>query len=77
MRLAGTEKATQHGAKLIASKNREYWDNWQGWHTPKIYAAEDCIKGEPTEFNFSGIYPAPGAVPVAIRNGNKWETVEG
>lgn len=29
------------GAKRLANKNREYWDNWQGWHTPKIYKAED------------------------------------
>ena len=29
------------GAKRLANKNREYWDNWQGWHTPKIYRAED------------------------------------
>lgn len=30
------------GAKRLANKNREYWDNWQGWHTPKIYRAEDA-----------------------------------
>ena len=29
------------GAKRLATKNREYWDNWQGWVTPKIYDAED------------------------------------
>ena len=29
------------GAKRLANKNVEYWDNWQGWHTPKIYKAED------------------------------------
>ena len=29
-------------AKIIATKNKEYWDNWQGWHKPKIYKAEDC-----------------------------------
>lgn len=29
------------GAKRLANKNREYWDNWQGWHTPRIYRAED------------------------------------
>lgn len=31
------------GAKRIANKNREYWDNWQGWHIPKIYRAEDTV----------------------------------
>lgn len=29
------------GAKRIANRNAEYWDNWQGWHTPSIYRAED------------------------------------
>ena len=29
------------GAKRLANKNAEYWDNWQGWHIPKIYRAED------------------------------------
>ena len=29
------------GAKRLANKNKEYWDNWQGWHTPQIYHAED------------------------------------
>lgn len=28
-------------AKRLANKNKEYWDNWQGWHTPLIYKAED------------------------------------
>lgn len=28
-------------AKLLATKNKEYWDNWQGWHTPDIYKIED------------------------------------
>lgn len=36
------ESDTLLGAKRIASRNEEYWDNWQGWHTPAIYAAEDC-----------------------------------
>ena len=29
------------GAKRLATKNMEHWDNWQGWHKPKIYKAED------------------------------------
>lgn len=29
------------GAKRLAGKNLEYWDNWQGWHKPKVYRAED------------------------------------
>ena len=31
------------GAKRLATKNEEYWDNWQGWHKPAIYRAEDCV----------------------------------
>lgn len=29
------------GAKRLANRNQEYWDNWQGWHTPRIYRVED------------------------------------
>lgn len=36
------ESDSLRGAKIIASKNTEYWDNWQGWHIPKIYLADDC-----------------------------------
>ena len=35
------ESDSLHGARVIAGKHKEYWDNWQGWHTPKIYNAED------------------------------------
>lgn len=38
------------GAKRLAAKHDEYWDNWQGWHRPKIYRAEDCVEVE----NFYG-----------------------
>ena len=34
------------GAKIIANRNNELWDNWQGWHTPAIYRAEDCMLRE-------------------------------
>lgn len=34
------------GAKRLANKNKEYWDNWQGWHTPNIYAADDTAEIE-------------------------------
>ena len=33
------------GAKRLATKCMEYWDNWQGWHKPDIYKAEDCVLG--------------------------------
>lgn len=47
------------GAKRLANRNQEYWDNWQGWHTPAIYSAEDC------EINNDGtVYPKEYAKPV-------------
>lgn len=36
------ESDSLRGARVIAGKNKEYWDNWQGWQKPKIYKAEDC-----------------------------------
>lgn len=50
------------GAKRLANKCQEYWDNWQGWHTPAIYRAEDTEIVE----NFYGTTRAPihGAEPV-------------
>lgn len=35
------ESDSLHGAKILATRNMEYWDNWQGWHKPCIYRAED------------------------------------
>lgn len=59
------------GAKRLATANMEYWDNWQGWHYPAIYKAEDVEEIE----NFYGSMYAPkvGAIPVATRcYGEKW-----
>lgn len=52
------------GAKRIANKNCEYWDNWQGFHTPKIYAAADT---EEIVTNGSLIYPNGEIVRVPKR----------
>lgn len=62
--------ATLTGAKRIATKNLEMWDNWQGPHKPSIYAAADCI----TTVNFYGeqLTPRPGAAPVAV-----WDDARG
>lgn len=55
-----------HAAKILASKSAEYWDNWQGWHIPAIYAADDV---KPVEnFYGSGYAPRFGAVPVAVKS---------
>jgi hypothetical protein len=50
------------GAKRLANKSAEYWDNWQGWHTPEIYKAED------TEVvnNFYGTTRAPKEFAIPI-----------
>lgn len=37
----GTTDSLQ-GAKVLASRNEEFWDNWKGWNTPMIYAGKDC-----------------------------------
>ena len=57
------------GARRLANSNREYWDNWQGWHTPKIYAAKDTevieSHGRITTFDGDSIrVPKGGAKPL-------------
>lgn len=38
------ESDTLRGARIIATKNIEHWDNWQGLKKPSIYLAEDVIE---------------------------------
>ena len=74
---------TLEGAKRLATKNEEYWDNWQGWHKPDIYKAEDCE----LSVNFYGehYYPKNYAEPVIVWNEmtqrweefNRWRNGEG
>lgn len=52
------------GAKRLAAKNVEYWDNWQGWHVPAIYRAEDVR--EVVNFYGEDFAPREGACPVAV-----------
>lgn len=61
---------TLHAAKLLASKNEEYWDNWQGWHTPRIYKAEDVEEIE--NFYGHGYAPKPFCEPYAVKVNGKW-----
>ena len=56
------ESDSLHGAKMIAAKHDEYWDNWQGWNRPKIYRKEDC------KIVDENIYHELGAAPVARFN---------
>lgn len=52
------------GAKRLAAKHEEYWDNWQGWHRPSIYAAEDCVLAD-TQFGGEQMIHKREALPVA------------
>lgn len=52
------------GAKRLAGKCAEYWDNWQGWHIPAIYRAEDVR--EVVNFYGNVLAPREGAHPVAV-----------
>lgn len=52
----------------LASKSAEYWDNWQGWHIPSIYKAEDVR--ECNNFYGATFCPVEGAEPVAIAHYN-------
>ena len=69
------ETDTLTGAKRIAGENAEYWDNWQGWHLPKIYKREDVADSGRWEKLVKY-----GARPVAvgyIQGGrNRWENLE-
>lgn len=63
------ESDSLRGAKIIATKHEEYWDNWQGWHKPAIYDAEDVIeiesKGRITTYDGVMIrVPKDGATPI-------------
>ena len=64
------ESDTIRGARIIAGRNKEYWDNWQGWHIPAIYRAEDCEKLEVSGLvtypdGLEVILHKPEAIPVA------------
>jgi len=64
-------------AKRLATKNTEYWDNGQGWHTPAIYAIEDTwlvtTDGMITYNDGAEIrVPRPGAGPIYTKVNGKW-----
>lgn len=69
--------ATLLGAKRLAGQCLEHWDNWQGFHVPQIYKAEDTMEWE----NFYGKTRIPRlyADPVGTaryHNGKiQWEAV--
>lgn len=55
-----------HQAKILATKNQEYWDNWQGWHTPSIYKSDDC------QTDGVDIFPKPNRHPLLVKADGKW-----
>lgn len=71
----GTKTLT--AAKQLAAKHDEFWDNFGGWHRPRIYAASDCVLAE-TQFYGEQMVPAPYRLPVAEYDmtGRKWKKVE-
>lgn len=61
-----------HAAKILATKNCELWDNWQGWNTPKIYEESDIeIIDDGLGYN-SNIEIVPESRPYIKHNG-KWK----
>ena len=64
------ESDSLHGAKIIASRCAEYWDNWQGWHTPVIYTA-DPVQDTPHD-DYSQRARIDGARPFAYHDGHRW-----
>lgn len=60
--------ATLRGAKSLATRRKEYWDNWQGWQAPRIYRAEDtelvesCVRITTHDGQMIRI-PKQGAIP--------------
>lgn len=69
---------TLRGAMQLATKSREYWDNFEGWHVPSVYKAEDTV--EVTNFFGAQRAPKEGAQPVRVGrwiNGKTlWSTPE-
>lgn len=71
----GTTDSLQ-AAKVLATKSQEYWDNWQGWHTPRIYRGEDCFVHY-DEYGRENIIPIVSiggyrAAPAYVKDGRKW-----
>ena len=63
------------GAKRIATKHEEYWDNWQGWHTPKIYLAEDTKRIESSgriTTRDGEMITVPIGEPYAVKDHGRW-----
>ena len=63
------------GAKQIAARNVEPWDNYQGWHTPAIYLSENtkAIESQGRIITHDGeIIIVPTGDPYAVKINGKW-----
>lgn len=59
------------GAKRLAKRCAEYWDNWQGWHCPAIYHSADVVPYLSENICAPYAYcPKDGASPVAVYRWN-------
>lgn len=55
------------GAKRIAGRHVEHWDNWEGVHVPAIYRIEDTVEGVDFWGQWSRLLPPDRQVePVAV-----------
>lgn len=77
------ETDSLHAAKLMSTANEEYWDNWQGWHKPGIYLADDVAEivsqGNVIARDGSIIrVHRPGAMPICYwdSDSKKWISME-
>ena len=60
------------GAKRLARKCTELWDNHKGYHVPSIYAAEDTKEADTFYGRFQRVPADDYAVPVAVYFKNRW-----
>lgn len=58
---------TLRGAQIIASKNKEYWDNWQGWHYPLIYIKDSIEEASKNIWHPDGVVIKEYAEAIASR----------
>ena len=59
-------------AKRLATKNEEYWDNWQGFHTPLVYDFRDCEELEDGRIIHKDVLKARYAI--YSKENSKWRT---
>lgn len=69
--------STLIGAKRLATKCVEYWENCQSFRYPKIYEAKDIQEITSFDNECSTYVPKENAEPIATREwGDRWVTYE-